>query len=84
MYNLIEKEGDEGTSVRYFTLRSIAFLILLVANMLSLFVVKWFKVRYTPKANIADFSLLFKNLKSDKTEDLLIRIREKIGEFEYK
>jgi hypothetical protein len=52
--------------------------------MLSLFIVKWFKVRYPPKPNIADFSLLFKNLKSDKMEDLLARIRGKIGEFEYK
>ena len=50
--------------------------------MLSLFIVKWFKVRYPPKPNIADFSLLFKNLKSDKMEDLLARIRGKIGEFE--
>ena len=65
LYKLIEDKGDEGTSVRFFTLRSIAFFILLLANFMSLFVVKWFKIRFPQKVNIAHFSLIFKNLKKD-------------------
>jgi hypothetical protein len=40
-------------------------------NSLSLYVVKWFKARYPDKMNSSNFSLLFKNLKNDKLEDLL-------------
>ena len=71
LYHLIDDDADEGTSVRFFTLRSITFLILLIVNFLSLFIVKWFKIRYPPKTNIASFSLFFKNLQNDDVNELL-------------
>jgi hypothetical protein len=71
LYTLIDCSDDEGTAVRYFTLRSMTFLILLAVNFLSLFIVKWFKVRYPPKMNLANFSLIFKNLKNDKVDELI-------------
>ena len=40
-------------------------LILLMVNVLSIYVIKWFKVRYPDKINIANFSLLFKNIKNE-------------------
>ena len=56
-----------------------AFFILLVVNFLSLFIVKWFKVRYPPKKNISNFSLIFKNLKKDEIDSLLDKIKKDIG-----
>lgn len=79
LYDLIDKSQDEGRQVRFFTLRSIAFLILLLVNILSLFIVKWHKVRYPPQISISNFSLLFKNIKTDKIDVLLQKIREKVG-----
>ena len=81
LYQLIEDEGDDGTSVRYFTLRSIAFFILLLVNFLSLFIIKWFKMRFPPKVNIANFSLLFKNLKKDDISELVDQIKKETGPF---
>jgi hypothetical protein len=66
LYTLIKDNQDEATLARYFTLRSITFLILLITNALSLYVVRWFKIRYPNKVNVSDFSLLFKNLKNDR------------------
>lgn len=44
------------------------FLLLLVVNALSLYVIKWFKIRHPDKLNVSNFSLLFKNLKNDKLD----------------
>ena len=73
LYELLE---DEGTEVRYFTLRSITFVALLVVNFLSLFIIKWFKTRYPLKLNIAHYTLLFKNLKNDSITELLSTLRQ--------
>lgn len=73
--NLIELEGDEPTLSRFYTLRGVILLILLVVNMLSLYVIKWFKVRHPDKLNVSNFSLLFKNLKNDRIEELLGYLR---------
>jgi hypothetical protein len=61
-----------------------AFFILLVVNYLSLFIVKWYKLRYPAKKTIANFALIFKNLKNDQLEHLLNHIKSKLGEFEYR
>lgn len=47
------------------------FLLLLVVNVLSLYVIKWFKVRHPDKPNVSNFSILFKNLRNDRIDDLL-------------
>jgi len=41
---LIKERGDQDTLVRFFTLRAMAFLVLLITNVLSLHIMKWFKV----------------------------------------
>ncbi len=68
---LIELEEDDSTLSRFETLRAVLFLLLLVVNVLSLYVVKWFKVRHPDKPNVSNFSLIFKNLKNDRIDDLL-------------
>jgi hypothetical protein len=62
LYLLIENEQDEGRAVRFFTLRSVTFLILLICNALSMYIMKWFKVRYPDRIDASNFSLIFKNL----------------------
>jgi len=52
------------------------FVILLFTNVGSLYVMKWFKVRYPDKITTADFSLIFKNLKTNQIEDLIEKLRE--------
>lgn len=56
----------------------------MATNFLSLYIVKWFKVRYPTKINISSFSVLFKNLKSDNIQDLLDKLKRKVGDFHYK
>lgn len=55
------------------------FFILLVVNYLSLFIVKWYKLRFPAKKTIANFSLIFKNLKNDQIDLLLNQIKGKVG-----
>lgn len=65
---LIEKQDDMETLARFYTLRGVLFLILLTVNTLSIYVVKWFKVRHPDKISVANFTLLFKNIKNDKLD----------------
>lgn len=43
---------------------------------------RWFKVRYPDKIDVADFSLFFKNLMSSDIEHLLSKLREQFGDIE--
>jgi hypothetical protein len=81
---LILEEKDESTLSRFETLRAVLFLLLLVINVLSLYVVKWFKVRHPDKLNVSNFSLLFKNLKNDRIDDLIGHLQREFGKFEIK
>ncbi len=63
------------TLARFFTLRGVLFLILLIINILSIYVVRWFKIRHPDKINVSNFALLFKNLKNDKLDSLLEHLR---------
>jgi hypothetical protein len=82
--NLIEDQKDEPTLVRFYTLRGIIFIILLAVNMLSLYVIKWFKVRHPDKLNVSNFSLLFKNLKNDRLDELIDHLKREFGDFQIK
>ena len=66
---------DYEERARFSLLRSMTFAILLATNLGSLYVMKWFKVRYPDKKTTADFSLVFKNLKTNNIEDLLVKLR---------
>jgi ABC-type multidrug transport system fused ATPase/permease subunit len=78
---LILEEKDESTLSRFETLRAVLFLLLLVINVLSLYVVKWFKVRHPDKLSVSNFSLLFKNLKNDRIDDLVGHLQREFGKF---
>ena len=67
--------------IRFGALRSMIFLILITVNASSLYIMKWFKTRYPDKVNVSNFSLFFKNLASDKVEDLLTKLRNEFGHF---
>ena len=67
--------------IRFGVLRSMIFLILITVNASSLYIMKWFKTRYPDKVNVSNFSLFFKNLASDKVEDLLTKLRNEFGHF---
>jgi len=67
--------------IRFGVLRSMIFLILIVVNASSLYIMKWFKTRYPDKVNVSNFSLFFKNLASDNVEDLLTKLRNEFGYF---
>ena len=81
---LIEDQNDEPTLSRFFTLRGVLFLLLLVVNALSLYVIKWFKIRHPDKLNVSNFSLLFKNLKNGKLDELIRHLTQEFGVFEIK
>lgn len=49
--------------MRLLTLRGITFIILMLTNAFSLYVVKKFKGIYPSKITIADYSVIFKNTK---------------------
>lgn len=49
--------------VRLFTLRGMAFGILLFGNAFSLYLVGKFKRRYPPPKDISNFAIIFKNVK---------------------
>jgi hypothetical protein len=72
---LILNEGDHDTLARFLTLRSIVFLLLLVANTLSLYVIKWFKIRYPDKLQISNYTLIFKNIQTDNIDHLLEKLK---------
>jgi hypothetical protein len=82
LYDLIKLKGDQDVLVRFFTLRAVAFVVLLITNVLSLYVIKWFKIRYPDKVDVSHFSILFKNLKSDNIEDLLRNLKQEFGDFD--
>jgi hypothetical protein len=67
--------GDRDVEIRFSILRSVVFVILIATNASSLYIMKWFKSRYPDKQNVANFSLLFKNLPTDDLEYLLTQLR---------
>lgn len=72
---LMDLEGDELTLSRFYTLRRVVMLILIVVNILSLYVIKRFKARHPRKLGVSNFSLLFKNLKKTRIDGLLAHLR---------
>lgn len=66
LYDIIEIAKDHDVIVRFSVLRSVVFIILLSTNAISLYLMKYFKIRYPQKTDVSHFSLLFKNIKSDK------------------
>jgi hypothetical protein len=75
LHDLITDAGDHDTFVRFNTLRSMTFLVLLATGIAALYLMKWFKIRYPQKADISGFALLFKNLNSPNLEDLINKLR---------
>jgi len=50
---------------RFAVLRAVVFVLLLVTNALSLYLMRYFKIRYPDKPDVSQFALLFKNIASD-------------------
>jgi hypothetical protein len=84
LHDLMTQIGDHDTVVRFNTLRTIVFLVLLATGIAALYVMRWFKVRYPDRVDISNFTLLFKNLPTPNLEDLISRLRSEFGEFEIK
>ncbi len=64
LYDIIERAEDHDVIIRLGALRSMMFVILIVVNASSLYIMKWFKTRYPDKVNVSNFALMFKNLAS--------------------
>lgn len=75
LHDLISNSGDREALVRFGLLRSMVFLILLATSIASLYIMRWFKVRYPDRIGVSHFALLFKNLSSPNLEDLISRLR---------
>jgi hypothetical protein len=43
----------------------VVFVVLLATNAMSLYLMKYFKIRYPEKVDVSQFALLFKNIKND-------------------
>ena len=56
------------------------FIILMVTNASSLYVVKWFKARYPDKPSASNFTLLFKNVEGS-VDELVGSLKAEFGEF---
>lgn len=67
---------EEATIVRLFTLRGIIFLVLLATNFLSMYIVRWFKIRYPEKVGITAYALLFKNIRENNIEALIKKLQD--------
>jgi hypothetical protein len=75
LHDLIIEAGDYDVAVRFTTLRSMVFLVLLATGIAALYIIRWFKVRYPDRVEISSFALLFKNLPTPNLEDLISRLR---------
>jgi hypothetical protein len=74
----MKAHDDTDTIVRLWTLRGIAYGILLIGNAAALYVVGRFKRRYTKPKDISAFSLIFKNLQiEDNAHQLVLMLKEK-------
>ena len=60
---IMKENGDQDELTRLFTLRGVAYVILLIGNAFSLYMAGSFKRRYPQPKNISDFALFFKNVK---------------------
>jgi hypothetical protein len=49
LHELMADAGDHDVIIRFTTLRSMVFLVLLATGIAALYVLKWFKVRYPDK-----------------------------------
>jgi hypothetical protein len=49
LHDLMSDAGDREAIVRFSTLRSMVFIILLVTGIAALYIMRWFKVRYPDK-----------------------------------
>lgn len=56
---------------RIYTLRTIAYVILLIGNFMAVYTSGRFKRRYPQPKDISDFSLIFKNV-NKSVEDLVV------------
>ena len=61
--------------VRLFTLRGMAYVILLIGNALSLYLVGRFKRRFPQPKGISDFAVIFKNVKVS-IEEFTLSLKE--------
>ena len=69
--------------IRLFTLRGMAFIIMLIGNAMSLYIVGRFKRRYPQPKKISDFALIFKNVRMT-IEELTLQLKEKFPDVEFK
>lgn len=76
LHKIIHERGAAGVVTRLFTLRGIAFIIMLLGNMVALYVVGRFKRRYPQGKGIADFAVLFKNVKVSSSEEAALKLKE--------
>ena len=60
--------------IRLFTLRGMAYVILLIGNAVSLYVVGRFKRRYPQPKGISDFAVIFKNIKVS-ADDFVLELK---------
>lgn len=71
LYEIMNDRNDDSVIVRFLTLRSVVFLVLLMTNAGSMYLIKWFKIRYPSQTDVSDFSLIFKNLQGVGVDGLL-------------
>ena len=79
----MKEHGDQDEVTRLFTLRGIAYIILLIGNAFSLYVAGSFKGRYPRPKNVSDFALFFKNVKISQ-EEFALELKEKYPHLEIK
>lgn len=79
LYDLIKARDDDEVIVRLSTLRAVVFLILLVTNFLSMYVVRQVKVRYPSKESVAEYTLIFKNVTSESAELFSEGLKKEFG-----
>lgn len=84
LHDLMTDAGDHDVVVRFSTLRSMVFVVLLATGIAALYVMRWFNIRYPEKIDVSNFALLFKNLPTPNLEDLINRLRSEFGYFEIK
>lgn len=75
LHELMYDAGDHEVIVRFSTLRSMVFLVLLATGIAALYIMRWFNIRYPHKTEISSFALLFKNLPTNNLEDLTAKLR---------
>ena len=79
----MKEEGQVDRIVRLFTMRGIAYIIMLLGNTCSLYLVGRFKTRYPQPKRISDFYLIFKNVRTPIEEFVLI-LKEQFPDLEIK